>query len=55
MSEPSPEPTILDALVAEVEARLIPPGGTTGQALVKAGDGDYALAWGTADAHYSEE
>ena len=35
-------------------ARLIPAGGVTGQALVKAADGDYALTWGTSDAHYSE-
>lgn len=45
---------VLDAVVAAVEARLIPPGGVTGQALVKAAAGDYALTWGTADAHFSE-
>lgn len=46
---------VLDAVVAAVEARLIPPGGVTGQALVKSAEGDYALMWGTADAHYSED
>ena len=45
---------LLDAVIESVAARLIPPGGVTGQALVKAADGDYSLAWGTADAHYSE-
>lgn len=52
---PPPDPTILDAVIAAVEARLIPAGGLPGQALVKSAEGDYALTWGTADAHYSED
>lgn len=52
---PPPEPDIVDAVVAAVAARLIPPGGQPGDALVKASGGDYALTWGTANAHYSED
>lgn len=46
---------LLDAVVELLAARLIPAGGLPGQALVKADEGDYALTWGTADAHYSED
>lgn len=52
---PAPQPDIVDAVVAAVAARLIPPGGKPGDALVKASGGDYALTWGTANAHYSED
>lgn len=50
---PPSTPELLDSVVAAIEARLIPAGGVTGQALVKASDDGYALMWGTADAHYS--
>lgn len=52
---PPPQPDIVEAVVAAVAARLVPPGGKPGDALVKADDGDYALTWGTANAHYSED
>lgn len=37
-------------IVVEGNARRLPPGGTTGQALIKASDSDFATVWGTATA-----
>ncbi|MYE38232.1 MAG: hypothetical protein F4X82_01780 [Candidatus Spechtbacteria bacterium SB0662_bin_43] len=37
------------------ESRLIPAGGTTGQALIKAGDADYATEWGNVSSGGDDE
>ncbi|MDE0287463.1 MAG: hypothetical protein OXM88_02670 [bacterium] len=40
-AEPPPDPS--------TTVRLLPPGGTTGQALLKTADSDYTTGWGTVD------